>query len=1014
MHLQPNSLNTLRQSSTLRSLLSAKGLPVNQFNSVSTIEPLWFLPDGNKLSVSHNQHANDATKRLDLPSNNFNCDNQNLLLSQICGKNFGKGHNLSVHLRLHGDIRPFKCHQCQACFRQKAHLNRHLTTHQGQQRLVKQETIGEVSTPAGSTIQAAGDNKGSMQQCQQCSRCFVSSLAFKIHLKEHGDLEVGNLKDFKSESTSVEVNPTPANHPDAAVGLEVEAPLIDKGSSQDLDSNTEVRATAIEQVKENPESQMFNPVQVNTTNCGASNGGKSMTVLKLKDDDEVGINDGIQVKPGDLKKGSETENASVEVAASTWKTVDPTSIGSNPIRLGQEATKALEGVKRFLFKPEIKPQGTQSVLVPTAYKILRQVALDNYSLADLKGPKLRCPFPFPGRQKCWFECRSQLKLNFHLMVRHLYLKLFSCSVCSESFEDAVQLNKHIASHVWFRNDPKSNDRTFITVVQRVSDQNSSALSKIILAGNNQNGQVSSNYNPGLLGYNVNSDNNNSNDNSTVASSKRQARKRVKALKPSAAPQKTSGKYVRSAANTSNYSNIPMSNPELVQEEVQANIGDQSSADTKHSSSANNNHSSSATSEEHTADNKDQVIENNDVTRKAKSDHCDDQIDPNVETKLNGIENTKTSANSSDGPELKCLICSHTFPDNVSLKNHVAIHRWNAVHVSLEPSIVPADSRGLKDPDESSEKSAELRKTDEKETEEEERVKSPGPEARTSSPEKRLESENTFQNPVPSEQLEDQPTVADPEGVEPATSDVTLSEEDRFVTGPKNRNLFLNKKVEEKPVVSLVREVKKEVAEAPRRARSKSSSRTAGRKEMVVRIRKLNLDDWFQCYACKSYFWEWSSYDNHRRGCDWDDNKDAIVVKSERRSSTSSLSSLSSTITLSSSSESSPVKSYVTPPTRKKRLTKFKAKASLASKCSKTYSRKRIKTPEKSKPQTLGNKRPRLSEKETQAHGLEVDSELTEPKLEPVVAENGTICQICQAVLSCHDDMVSHLYETHLI
>ena len=48
---------------------------------------------------------------------------------QICGKVFTKTNNLTAHMRMHQDIRPFPCSICEQTFRQKAHLQRHEGRH---------------------------------------------------------------------------------------------------------------------------------------------------------------------------------------------------------------------------------------------------------------------------------------------------------------------------------------------------------------------------------------------------------------------------------------------------------------------------------------------------------------------------------------------------------------------------------------------------------------------------------------------------------------------------------------------------------------------------------------------------------------------------------------------------------------------------------------------------------------------------------------------------------------------
>ena len=60
---------------------------------------------------------------------NISISSQKFFLFQICGKVFTKTYNLTVHMRMHQDIRPFPCTICEQTFRQKAHLQRHEATH---------------------------------------------------------------------------------------------------------------------------------------------------------------------------------------------------------------------------------------------------------------------------------------------------------------------------------------------------------------------------------------------------------------------------------------------------------------------------------------------------------------------------------------------------------------------------------------------------------------------------------------------------------------------------------------------------------------------------------------------------------------------------------------------------------------------------------------------------------------------------------------------------------------------
>ena len=61
---------------------------------------------------------------------------------QVCGKTFSKSYNLVVHMRMHEDIRPFACTLCDQTFRQKAHLQRHETTHGIQSKNIYRQPAG--------------------------------------------------------------------------------------------------------------------------------------------------------------------------------------------------------------------------------------------------------------------------------------------------------------------------------------------------------------------------------------------------------------------------------------------------------------------------------------------------------------------------------------------------------------------------------------------------------------------------------------------------------------------------------------------------------------------------------------------------------------------------------------------------------------------------------------------------------------------------------------------------------
>ena len=81
---------------------------------------------------------------------------------QVCGKTFSKSYNLVVHMRMHEDIRPFACTLCDQTFRQKAHLQRHETTHGIQNKnIYRQPAAGKKKKKkaAGQTLSKGLQNR---------------------------------------------------------------------------------------------------------------------------------------------------------------------------------------------------------------------------------------------------------------------------------------------------------------------------------------------------------------------------------------------------------------------------------------------------------------------------------------------------------------------------------------------------------------------------------------------------------------------------------------------------------------------------------------------------------------------------------------------------------------------------------------------------------------------------------------------------------------------------------------
>ena len=104
-----------------------------QMNNVVTMDPpspvtdIKKEPKSKSSSPKSNASLNKSLTGAAMPSSktcNWVFEN-----GQVCGKTFSKSYNLVVHMRMHEDIRPFACTLCDQTFRQKAHLQRHETTH---------------------------------------------------------------------------------------------------------------------------------------------------------------------------------------------------------------------------------------------------------------------------------------------------------------------------------------------------------------------------------------------------------------------------------------------------------------------------------------------------------------------------------------------------------------------------------------------------------------------------------------------------------------------------------------------------------------------------------------------------------------------------------------------------------------------------------------------------------------------------------------------------------------------
>ena len=104
-----------------------QGVNMLNMDPASPITDIKKEPKSKSSSPKNNTSLNKSINGPAIPSSktcNWVFEN-----GQVCGKTFSKSYNLVVHMRMHEDIRPFACTLCDQTFRQKAHLQRHETTH---------------------------------------------------------------------------------------------------------------------------------------------------------------------------------------------------------------------------------------------------------------------------------------------------------------------------------------------------------------------------------------------------------------------------------------------------------------------------------------------------------------------------------------------------------------------------------------------------------------------------------------------------------------------------------------------------------------------------------------------------------------------------------------------------------------------------------------------------------------------------------------------------------------------
>lgn len=149
---------------------------------------------------------------------------------QICGKVFTKTYNLTVHMRMHQDIRPFPCTVCEQTFRQKAHLQRHEATHgidsMANRKRRKRPLVDENGLEIGDPAKAGGDLMEGEEEEEDdiVYRPFVEKRKFAPAAA--GTLMKTEREDEEEEETGLDPMIEPIVQHQAGSGQETEKKLL--------------------------------------------------------------------------------------------------------------------------------------------------------------------------------------------------------------------------------------------------------------------------------------------------------------------------------------------------------------------------------------------------------------------------------------------------------------------------------------------------------------------------------------------------------------------------------------------------------------------------------------------------------------------------------------------------------------------------------------------------------------------------------------------------------------------
>ncbi|XP_066443133.1 zinc finger protein 684-like isoform X2 [Eleutherodactylus coqui] len=134
---------------------------------------------------NHKESSSDQTQTIKQASSRRR--KEKIFTCSECGKHYKNIFNLSMHMRMHRNVRPFSCSECGKCFTKKSILVEHQRVHTGEKPYSCSE-CGKCFTKKSAVVEHQLTHTGDRSfLCSECGRGFYK----KSHLERHQRTHTG-------------------------------------------------------------------------------------------------------------------------------------------------------------------------------------------------------------------------------------------------------------------------------------------------------------------------------------------------------------------------------------------------------------------------------------------------------------------------------------------------------------------------------------------------------------------------------------------------------------------------------------------------------------------------------------------------------------------------------------------------------------------------------------------------------------------------------------------------------